>query len=189
MTGYAFKIVELVLYKCYLIFLYCFMASRAGNMRVFAIQFETGFVMVEMGDGPSLKAVALGAIDGAICGKLPIVGVLMAIGAAAGFSRKLPVFMYLVRHVASAAVLLGVCPLQGKGRLVVVEMVVSPTCYRVAFFTGLIGVPTLRYLPLVDVLVAIHTARPDVFKDPSVVFEVAGETGGGHMRPFESERR
>lgn len=127
MTGYAFKIIELVLYKCYLIFLYGFMASRAGNMRVFAVQFKPGFMMVEMGDGPSVKAVALCAIDGTACGKLPIVRILVAIGAVAGLSRKLPVFIYFVRHMADAAVLFGMCPLQGECRFVVVKAVGSPT--------------------------------------------------------------
>lgn len=189
MTGYAFKIVELVLYKCYLIFLYGFMASRAGNMRVFAVQFKPGFMVVEMGDGPSVKAVALGAIDGTARRKLPIVRVFMAIGAAAGLSRELPVFIRFVRHMTSAAVLSGVCPLQGECRFVVVKMVGSPTRYGVALLARLSRVPALRYLTCVDVLVAIHTARPDVFKDPSVVFEVAGKTRSSHMRTFELESR
>lgn len=58
-----------------------------------------------------------------------------------------------------------------------------------ALLARLGGVPALRYLAFVDVLMAIHATSADVFKYPLVVFEMAGETRGGHVRAFELESR
>lgn len=188
MTDYACVIVEFVLDKGFIMLRYRLVAARTRGRGVLAFQFEIRFIVVEALDGPAFKAVATRAVVCSFHFKLPLVRILVAVGAGSGQSCKLPLRMLRVRQVAGPAILLRMGALQAKRRPAMVEAVLLPPARRgMALPAVLVGIPFRRNLPQVDVLMAIHAALAQSAESPLTFLLVAGETGCGRMRAFQGK--
>jgi len=79
-TDDAFEVFKFVLYKCLIAFCDLLMTSFTGNVCVLALEFESGFIVVEFPDLPTFVVVAGRTIGHSGFFKLPVMTVFMATG-------------------------------------------------------------------------------------------------------------
>ena len=178
MTGFAFKILKFILYKCCLLDLLFLVALVAGHVSVVAIKHKPCFIMVKGSNFPVIKLVTSFAIGGSVSFKLIIMFVGVAIYTGSFHTRK-PLLLLagiIFWKMTCFTVLLLVSAQKFKFCFWMVEIYFFPWVNNMAIFTFSFRVKFCIDFILVDVLVTIVAADSDFPETPFFLLFMAFKT-------------
>lgn len=187
MAVYTLEFFDLIQHKSYTILNHLFVTGVTVDLCMFPVQRESRSAMVEVVRRPPFKTVTTRTICNAIFFKLTVMNILMTGAASSSQIYKFPIRIARFRDMAGPAFLLNMDSKQLKRRLIMIKLTVPPSGSEMAAVTSVIRIIFLRDLPLVNIIVTIHTCRTHIPELPSVSLEVTSETGCSQMSAIQRE--
>lgn len=166
------------------------MAPNASQSCMLVFQRKTGFVMIEFFRIPPCENMATFAVGHAVLVELFKMHIGMAINTRRVNSGKLLCpSVFTLRKMATSARNSLVFILQAVIGLVVVESYLTPSGYRMAVFTFVVGQIFIGQHIFMEIIVALGTLLTPKGKVPSGIRFMTSKTGCCQMRTLQREFR